>query len=356
MSKQIKIAGAGISGLTAAIVLAKAGYQVKVYERNQTVGLRFNEDFQGLMNWGFEEDVLAFMGRIGLKTDFWNTPIGTIDIRGPVGYKHIFRSDVPFCYVVQRGAGERCFDQALMQQALAHGVEIVFGQAAQEEDVDIIATGPKLDGTTDGLVGGYIFETDAPDMFVMVFDDTYAYNGYSYLLIAGGHGTIATCIFGQYVEVGDFLKKTEDFFSRNYSFNIVNKRKFAGTGNFYLLKSKKRYVGEAGGFQDFLWGFGMRYAMLTGYLAAKSIIENKEYRSLWNKELRAMTKTSISLRWLFSLLGTRSYLWFIKYLERQPNPAGFLSRMFHPTLLSRMVYPIAILRYRRHIIDRVSKD
>ena len=50
----IKIAGAGISGLTAAIVLSKAGYQVQVFERNDNVGKRFNDDFQGLMNWGFK--------------------------------------------------------------------------------------------------------------------------------------------------------------------------------------------------------------------------------------------------------------------------------------------------------------
>ncbi len=53
-NRTIKIAGAGISGLTAAIVLARAGYRVKVYERMNEVGKRFNGDFQGLMNWGFK--------------------------------------------------------------------------------------------------------------------------------------------------------------------------------------------------------------------------------------------------------------------------------------------------------------
>ncbi len=60
-SKKIKILGAGISGLTSAIVLSKAGYNVEVYERNDDVGKRFDGDFQGLMNWVFEEDILNFM-------------------------------------------------------------------------------------------------------------------------------------------------------------------------------------------------------------------------------------------------------------------------------------------------------
>lgn len=36
--KSVKILGAGISGLTAAINLAKAGYDVKVFEKNSDAG------------------------------------------------------------------------------------------------------------------------------------------------------------------------------------------------------------------------------------------------------------------------------------------------------------------------------
>ena len=88
--KKIKIAGAGISGLTSAIVLAKAGYKVKIFERNNDVGKRFNEDFQGLMNYGFNKDALEFMMEIGLETDFWNEPITSIDLFGPNNYKRNF--------------------------------------------------------------------------------------------------------------------------------------------------------------------------------------------------------------------------------------------------------------------------
>ena len=34
-----------------------------------------------------------------------------------------------------------------------------------------------------------------------------------------------------------------------------------------------------------LWGFGMRYAMISGYLAALSIIENKNYKRLIKKSI-----------------------------------------------------------------------
>ena len=39
-------------------------------------------------------------------------------------------------------------------------------------------------------------------------------------------------------------------------------------------------VGEAGGFQDPIAGYGIRYAIITGSLAARSLIENADYQSL----------------------------------------------------------------------------
>lgn len=55
--KSIKILGAGISGLTAAINLAKAGYKVDVFEKNKDVGVRFGGDLQGLENWSERERI-----------------------------------------------------------------------------------------------------------------------------------------------------------------------------------------------------------------------------------------------------------------------------------------------------------
>ena len=45
-SKHIKILGAGISGLAAAINLVKSGYKVEIFEKRSEVGKRFHGDFQ----------------------------------------------------------------------------------------------------------------------------------------------------------------------------------------------------------------------------------------------------------------------------------------------------------------------
>ncbi len=356
-SKIIKIGGAGISGLTSAIVLAKAGYEVEVYEKNASVGERFNEDFQGIMNWGFKEDVIDYMNRIGIKNSFWKKAMTSIDMFGSDEYQHSFKTKRPFCYLVQRGSGAKCLEQSLKEQAVEAGVEIIFNSAVSADDVDIVATGPKFDGVIDGLVNGYTFETDSQDNFAILFDDDYAYNGYSYFFITDGHGTVATCIFGKYQKVNDYLEKTYNFFMDNYNFNVENKKGFAGTGNFHLLSNtKKRYVGEAGGFQDFLWGFGMRYAVITGNLAARSIIEKKEYKELWAKELSGLLETSVSTRLLFSLLGDRTYKLFVKSLSKRKNPVEFLTKAYNPTILSRLVYPFSKIYLRKYIKDRSTKE
>ena len=53
MSKKIQIIGSGISSLSAACYLAQAGYQVSIYEKNDTVGGRARQ----LIKNGFTFDI-----------------------------------------------------------------------------------------------------------------------------------------------------------------------------------------------------------------------------------------------------------------------------------------------------------
>lgn len=62
--KTISIAGAGPAGLTAAINLARAGYDVVVHEQHSDVGMCFSEDFQAIENWSSDEDLLATLAEL----------------------------------------------------------------------------------------------------------------------------------------------------------------------------------------------------------------------------------------------------------------------------------------------------
>ena len=65
--KRIKILGAGLSGLSAAINLAKAGYEVDVFETNKDVGQKYQDDLQGLENWSEKEDILEHLTKMNIE-------------------------------------------------------------------------------------------------------------------------------------------------------------------------------------------------------------------------------------------------------------------------------------------------
>lgn len=121
-TKTIKIAGAGIAGLTSAIVLAKAGYDVKVFERNSDVGRRFCGDLEGLMNWGFDENILDFMKNIGLEINFWNKPMKNLALFNSRAIKIELFTENPFVYLVMRGNQKGTLDYALKEQAIKNEV------------------------------------------------------------------------------------------------------------------------------------------------------------------------------------------------------------------------------------------
>ena len=45
------------------------------------------------------------------------------------------------------------------------------------------------------------------------------------------------------------------------------------------LEDGRYYVGESGGLQDFMWGFGMRMAVWSGVLAARDILGECDYET-----------------------------------------------------------------------------
>ena len=52
----ITIMGAGLSGLAAATLLARAEKDVHVHDIRSDSGARFDGDFQALENWSMDED------------------------------------------------------------------------------------------------------------------------------------------------------------------------------------------------------------------------------------------------------------------------------------------------------------
>ena len=116
----VEIAGAGPAGLAAAIILARAGRKVIVYEMQKEVGHRFGGDFQGLENWSTTEDVLATLAALGLATDFNAMPCRKGTIFDAADKRYEIKSNDPLFYMVERGPGPGSFDTATVRLGVVH--------------------------------------------------------------------------------------------------------------------------------------------------------------------------------------------------------------------------------------------
>lgn len=356
--KTIKIAGAGLSGLTAAINLAKEGYNVEIFEAQDSVGKRFSGDLQGLENWTDDQDTLELMKSYNLKINFDYTPANNkIEIWTQDEVFQFSKKDFtkPVYYTVRRGKFDGALDSSLLKQALEYeNISIKFNSPVSDpKDFDIIATGPYAkDEIYDYIATGYVFDADIPDQSLLILDDKVAPDGYGYFLSMNGHCAIAVCILKDFPNGNNYRDSLYDkIIQRKNIKNIKTLRPFSGMGNFFLIDKypNKVYCGEAGGFQDMVMGFGMKYAIQTGYYAAKSIIDNQNYYSLIDKYIKPKQEASIASRFLYKFFTGSSYTFLVKYMKKIIGTNKALSFAYDNNLLHKIYLPIAKQYYKKNI-------
>ena len=357
MKKEIEIVGAGPSGLAAAINLARAGYSVTVYEEKTDVGHRFHSDYQGLENWSTKEDVTLLLERIGIGQAgryFVRHPYNELTVFDANLNQVVIRSDIPLFYLVRRGDAPGCLDRGLLEIALEAGVQVVFSKRVERlEGGGIVSIGPRA---ADAVAKGIIFDTTMGDTATAILDDRLATKGYAYLLIHNGKGTLATCMFRDFRREREYFERTVETFKKIFpSLDLTNKKEFGGYGNFFigkpLYENGKYYTGEAAGLQDCLWGFGLRYAMVSGYLAAMSIIESSDYVSLLKKELLSRQRISLVNRFIYECLRNRGYTFFINWLARGDTATKVRSQ-YNLSRWKMLIYPLARWWHKSSLVDK----
>lgn len=329
MSDPIRVLGAGPAGLTAAIVLAKHGLEVNVYERQQKVGHRFHDDLQGLENWTTKGDVLTELAQTGIEINYHCKPFLGGRIYNPTLRALDVNSPKPIFYMVKRGTADDSLDYGLAQQAIEAGVQLVFNKSLPESEVDIVATGPR---GVRAIAAGITFQTDHEDHADVIIGGDLAPQGYVYLLVSDGMGTIATVAFSAFKRIHECLEGAIQTYRELLGISIKDPKRWGGYANFSVpssaIEDRRIYVGEAAGFQDNLFGFGIRSAMISGSLAAKSLIEGVDYDRLWKARLLSIMRTSRANRLVYGGLGTLAYnlLWFA--LGKTRDPARFLRLLY----------------------------
>ncbi|MDD5180290.1 MAG: NAD(P)/FAD-dependent oxidoreductase [Gallionellaceae bacterium] len=345
----VQIAGAGPSGLVAAIIMAKAGKRVVVHEAQPEVGSRFQGDLQGLENWTTEQDVLEWLRGLGLSTDFAAIPCRNGVAFDAWGKSYGISSPVPLFYLVERGSGEGSLDSALLRQALRLGVEVRFNSRLEQlEGAGIIATGPKA---ADAIGVGYHFDTSMEDGFWAICDDELAPKGYAYLLVMNGKGTVKSCMFSGFKQEKLYVERTVAAFQELVGLEMQNPRAHGGVGNFRIPASAfsghHPLVGEQAGFQDTLWGFGMRLAITSGILAARSLLENKNYDDFWHQNMQSQLQASVVNRVIYGALGNRGYRWLLlRQLAGKTDVRHFLRGIYAPSWWHSALLPWAQRHYQ----------
>jgi len=340
---RVRILGAGPAGLSAAITLAGAGYGVDVFEQRENVGGRFGEDLQGLENWSKETDVLDELRGMGIRTDFEHAPYSDLSVSNGVDMLH-FSCRRPAFYLVRRGPSEGSLDTCLRDQALDAGVDICFSTRRPEEEADIVATGPVKGGLT-GIVKGFIFTTSMENTAVGIIDRTASRKGYAYLLAMNGRGCLATVLMDNYHDAGVCLERAQALFSGMFDLDIRDPVPFGGVGSFRptirYRENGRLYVGEAGGLQDPMWGFGMRFAMRSGYLAARSIIDGTDYERVAAASFDDLIRAGTVNRYLWDQYAVKNYAFLFDRLKSVRDPLKHLLSFHSFNVYQRMLYPKA---------------
>ena len=104
-------------------------------------------------------------------------------------------------------------------------------------------------------------------------------------------------------------------------------------------------VGEAGGFQDFLWGFGIRHALHTGQLAARALDKGINYEQLVKSEIRPLVRASLFNRAFYEWAGNRTYRIVLRYFASLPNLGKYMRGLYRGLPLERILWPLVKRRY-----------
>lgn len=345
--RRVSVIGAGPSGLAAAIELARAGVAVTVYEQHATPGSRFHGDFQGLENWTGDEDVLRSLERQGIALDFPYRPTYRVTVADAELERSAVASNRPIVYLVKRGPDEDSLDHHLAAQAAASGATLRFNSRVHAEELwgpVIVATGPR---GTQGVAAGIVATTSHPDQVVAILSDKLAPKGYAYCVIWSGRATLATVLMRDFGRAWDCLAAARAAFARLGLSDFRDARRFGGRAHVSrtdrLIDGPRLFVGEAAGLQDYLFGFGLRYALVSGHLAARALVTGERYDVLVKRHLRGSLRAGFVNRLLFDRLGDRGHARLVRWLAGGRDGVRRVRRLYTFSAAHRMVWPLVTL-------------
>lgn len=341
MRKPVIIAGAGPAGLAAAIHLRRSGHPVEIFERRDDVGARFIGEYQVLENYSRTEDALEELGKMGIQINFELRPASWAHLLDDRGRARAVVSSRAYGYFLRRGTESGTLDRGLERQARDLGAKLHFGTKLAPEEADIVATGP---GPADGIAKEIAFRTRSADRIEVIFDPDLAPGGYAYFFVLDGWATLGLALLKGYGKLEAQFEKALERFQAMAPFDVEAPRPGYSYMNFFLHRSSQRggklFAGEAGGFQDYLFGLGIRYALSSGHLAARSFVEQVDFDRLWSERFSSTMRSSVASRLIYEALGRYGLRFFVWQAGRK-DFRDFLHSWARPAWWRLALLPLA---------------
>jgi flavin-dependent dehydrogenase len=302
----INIYGAGLAGLTAAINLARKGYNVTVYEKEKRIGGLGNCTPSVHMTPIHFKKMKEYIG-IDVEPCFSELKSFKAYI-----YSKIVHFNPKYLYLTERGSNKTSLDYYLYKTAQKEGVNFEFSYALTPNiiksipDYSIIATG-NPSGLSKHLKLRYIpfihydssIKTKIKDNFCLAYFDSNI-GGYGYAYIAAKNKLVSA-------EIDFFLNQPYERYFKKFKKQLketqnLEFRKWLLVNDnipekIHLLKKfhGKTFViaGALSGFHDPFFGFGVNSALISGKIAALTIVSKKRGMHEFNRFTRDLGKMFI---------------------------------------------------------------
>lgn len=308
MTSAVQVAGGGVSGLSCALLLARGGWRVDVYERQGTTGGRFAGGWQVLENGSSPLDVLDELTSLGFPAGVPVRPARCALFLDGDGGVHEVESVVPFAYFVRRGAGVDTLDGWLARELQDAGGQLCAHRSAPPS-ATVTATGPRQ---ADGVAREVVFRSRVQDTVIVLFDPAVTPTGYAYLFSLDGWGTFGVAQVRRTLRLREAAAIAWERFRQvlgAFPYEVVHVggqyMNFSIPSHLRVAAGRWR-VGEAAGVQDFLFGLGNRLAMRSAALAAAGLNGRWDDDQFRDGIVTPMT-ASVGLRFLYERAGRRGF-------------------------------------------------
>ena len=353
---RVAVIGAGIAGLSCAIVLEKNGILPTVFEKTSFIGER--EQHVGAILNIMNRPVKDPLKYIKQTFDIEITPINTVNILTHYSPNQKTSITGNFGYFTKRDQEENSIKKQLFAQLKKTEVllnrEVNYKQLIGEYDYVVAADGKpdiaeELGCWTDwirGYIKGAVIEGEFnPNELVIWLDQTYCKNGYAYLTpFSSKKASIS--LYVPYTDVNEIDHYWDKFIQKEQiKSRIVETFKvYHCSGQVYPHRVDNLFLaGNTGGAIDPFLGFGQIKSISMGGMAARAIIEGSDYEKL----IRQFYKSTLNLyelRKSFNTITNKQFDFIVKSL-------GFpgVKLIIYDTPLNVIKYGAFVLKWKRKI-------